>query len=147
MLTRLSSCASASTGIGPVAACLLRAGIGRCPTFRKPVVEPSNIHSVRGSAQNRSFERDRAVMPLLARFYGILVRVWWSDHPPPHIHVYYAEHQASISIETLEILTGQLPRRVKVLVLEWTMQHRDDLRAAWAAAQRREPPGQIGPLD
>lgn len=28
-------------------------------------------------------------MPTLSIFFGIIIRVWHDDHPPPHIHAEY----------------------------------------------------------
>lgn len=30
-------------------------------------------------------------MPELCRFYGIIIRMFWADHPPPHFHAVYGE--------------------------------------------------------
>jgi hypothetical protein len=38
---------------------------------------------------------------------------------PPHFHAEYAEHEALVAIETLEVVRGELPRRALALVLEW----------------------------
>jgi hypothetical protein len=54
--------------------------------------------------------------------------MFWREHGPPHFHATYAEHEATIAIETLDILAGDLPRRAKGLVLEWAEEHRDELR-------------------
>jgi hypothetical protein len=86
-------------------------------------------------------------MPTLARFYGIRVYIHWHDHPPPHVHIKSGEHKASMHIETLEIIHGRLPKRVRLLVLEWAMQHRGELRHAWAAVRATEKPPTIEPLD
>ncbi|WP_281175510.1 DUF4160 domain-containing protein [Desulfobacter vibrioformis] len=34
-----------------------------------------------------------------------------SEHPPPHFHVYYGEHRATVDIQTCEISQGQLPKK------------------------------------
>jgi hypothetical protein len=46
------------------------------------------------------------------------------DHPPPHFHALYAEHEALIDLRDLSILRGSLPRRALALVLEWAADHR-----------------------
>lgn len=53
--------------------------------------------------------------------------MFFRDHFPAHFHVQYAEHKAEIAIETLEVLTGSLPRRSLALVLEWAALHREEL--------------------
>jgi hypothetical protein len=45
-------------------------------------------------------------MPELCRFYGIIIRMFWSDHPPPHFHAIYGEHEAIVEIATSEIIGG-----------------------------------------
>jgi hypothetical protein len=57
-------------------------------------------------------------MPTISRFFGITIRVYFEDHYPPHFHAYYVEHASAISIETLAILRGSLPRRAYRMVLE-----------------------------
>jgi hypothetical protein len=62
-------------------------------------------------------------------------------------HATYAEHEATIAIETLDILAGDLPRRAKGLVLEWAEEHRDALRENWALCSHLMPPNPIPPLE
>lgn len=73
--------------------------------------------------------------------------MYFGDHVPPHFHVRYAEHRATMTIETLEIDEGPLPRRVRLLVTEWAIQHRDELRANWQRAVDGLPLNPILPLD
>ncbi|MFM7008591.1 MAG: DUF4160 domain-containing protein [Betaproteobacteria bacterium] len=50
-------------------------------------------------------------MPTISSFYGILIRMFFNDHAPPHFHVEYAEFKATVNIITLEVSYGTLPRR------------------------------------
>lgn len=86
-------------------------------------------------------------MPTISVFYGIVIRMFFRDNAPPHFHVEYGEFQATIAIETLEILAGSLPRRTLALVLEWTVLHRAELRADWEQCRRHEQPNRIAPLE
>jgi hypothetical protein len=52
-------------------------------------------------------------MPELSRFYGIVVQVYYGDHPPAHFHVEYAGAIAKIDIETLSVIHGSLPARAR----------------------------------
>ncbi|MEO8072373.1 MAG: DUF4160 domain-containing protein [Acidobacteriota bacterium] len=48
-------------------------------------------------------------MPVISMLYGIIVQLYFSDndrHNLPHIHIRYSEYNASIAIETGEILAG-----------------------------------------
>jgi len=66
--------------------------------------------------------------------------------PPPHFHALYGEHEAVVSIRTLEVMRGGLPRRALALVLEWAAEHRDDLLEDWALCERKQSPRKIAPL-
>ena len=85
-------------------------------------------------------------MPRLSAFYGIVIAMYFDDHPPPHFHAKYGEHQAQVAIDTGEILHGSLPRRALSLVQEWTELHRHELMDDWRRAERKEPLVTIDPL-
>ncbi len=85
-------------------------------------------------------------MPTLSTFYGILIQMFWQDHPPPHFHALYAEHEALINIRTLELMEGSLPRRALALVLEWAQEHRSELMEDWELCANRQSPKKIEPL-
>jgi hypothetical protein len=48
-------------------------------------------------------------MPEISRFFGIIIKMYFNDHMPPHFHAEYGEHTAELSIDPLEILHGDLP--------------------------------------
>ena len=85
-------------------------------------------------------------MPELARFYGIVVQVYYGDHLPAHFHVQYSGHSAKVDIETLALIEGDLPARAKGLVIEWATLHRDELREAFVKAASLQKPESIDPL-
>lgn len=86
-------------------------------------------------------------MPELCRFYGIVIRMYFGDHAPPHFHAFYGKHEALIDIHSLAILAGKLPPRAMGLVSEWASLHQRDLLEAWHQAENLEAPGKIAPLD
>ena len=85
-------------------------------------------------------------MPELARFYGIIIRMYAEDHPPPHFHAQYAEFNAIVDIAGLGVIAGRLPSRALGLVVEWASQHQEELSDAWLKASRSEAPEKIEPL-
>jgi hypothetical protein len=85
-------------------------------------------------------------MPTLAIFYGIVITVYWFDHPPPHIHARYGEFEAQIDIARVQVIEGSLPRRAQAMVLEWTQEHQAELMAAFTAASSGDQPAKIAPL-
>jgi hypothetical protein len=85
-------------------------------------------------------------MPTISRFYGILIQMYFGDHPPPHFHALYSEFEAVIDIRTFEIIRGELPLRAMALVLEWAQQHRDELMRDWELCVQNQIPERIRPL-
>ena len=85
-------------------------------------------------------------MPRLSSFYGVIITMYFSDHPPPHFHARYGEYQAQIGIPTGIVLSGFLPRRAAVMVQEWTGLHRAELDANWQRAVAEQPLDSIEPL-
>ena len=53
--------------------------------------------------------------------------MYFKDHLPPHFHAIYQEHEAQVSIETGNIIAGDLPRKQTRLVQAWVELHRDEL--------------------
>jgi hypothetical protein len=77
------------------------------------------------------------------------VMMFWMDtghHHRPHIHVKYAEHTASIDIQTGEFLGGKIPPKKLKLVQKWIDLHRDELMANWELASSGESVFSIEPL-
>jgi hypothetical protein len=85
-------------------------------------------------------------MPEVSRFYGIVIRMYFADHSPPHFHAEYGEYEALISIEELRVIAGGLPLRALGLVREWALLHRTEIAALWDKGQHLEPLTKIEPL-
>jgi len=64
----------------------------------------------------------------------------------PHFHARYGEAEASIDIEGLAIIAGDLPPRAKRLVIEWASSRQAELLANWARARKHQPLKPIEPL-
>ena len=85
-------------------------------------------------------------MPEISRFYGIVIRMNFDDHVPPHFHAEYGEKEGIINIKTLAIISGNLPGRALGLVIEWASLHQQELLELWEKAQNLEPLSKISPL-
>jgi Domain of unknown function (DUF4160) len=86
-------------------------------------------------------------VPELSRFFGIVIAMYYGDHPPPHFHARYGSEQASIRIDNGEILDGSLGARSLRLVNEWRALHEAELLEDWRLASAREPLRAIEPLE
>ncbi len=76
-----------------------------------------------------------------------MVTIYTNDHPPWHFHGRYPQQKAKFSLDDLSILGGQIPRRVRSLVIEWASEHMDDPRRTWQRAQAQEPIIKTPPLE
>lgn len=86
-------------------------------------------------------------MPEISRFYGIIIRMYFQDHNPPHFHAEYQGMKAEYDIRTLDILAGSLPKRANALVLEWASEHKDELMNNWKKAIVPTTLDKIDPLN
>lgn len=75
-------------------------------------------------------------MPRISQFYGILIYMYYRDHPPPPFHAIYGEYEALVDISTGAIIAGGLPRRATELVAEWAKARRAKLMENWERAGR-----------
>lgn len=85
-------------------------------------------------------------MPTISAFYGILIRMYFGDHPPPHFHVRYGEHKARFAVPGGELIDGTLPARATRLVREWAALHEDELEENWRRCEERLPLQPVEPL-
>lgn len=82
-------------------------------------------------------------MPNAAAFDGIKIMFYNDEHPPPHFHAVYAEHEAMIEIATLEVLEGSLPLPKLRKVKAWAAERREALMLGWVTCRSELPPGKI----
>ena len=85
-------------------------------------------------------------MPVLSRFLGIIIAMYWNDHSPPHFHAQYGEFEITVDINT-GIVEGKFPKRALKHVLEWYELHKDELLEDWKLCQNQESPNPIEPLE
>ena len=78
-------------------------------------------------------------MPTISMFFGIVVQMYWRDHPPPHIHVFYQGFEALIALEDGEAIGGRLPPKASTLVRDWVLSRRRELLHNWDLGQQKLP--------
>jgi len=72
--------------------------------------------------------------------------MYFNDHNPPHFHVEYGEYEASITINNLGMLEGDLPARIFGYVTEWASMHKQELMNDWNMIQTAGKYFKIPPL-
>lgn len=76
-----------------------------------------------------------------------MIRMFFSDHAPPHFHAVYDEYELVVGISPIIVLEGTAPPRVRSMVLEWAALHQPELAADWEACRKGLGPAPIPPLD
>ena len=77
-------------------------------------------------------------MPTISLFYGMVVQMYWRDHPPPHVHVIYQSFEAAFDIETGQVLHGEIPPTAARIVRPWLKRRRIELLANWERGRMHE---------
>ena len=85
-------------------------------------------------------------MPIISRFLGIIITMYWNDHAPPHFHAKYGEYKITVDIHT-GVVKGRFPKRALKHVIEWYEMHKDDLMENWELCTQNEFPKTIKPLE
>ena len=78
-------------------------------------------------------------MPIVALFFGIVIRMYHDEHPPPHFHAAYQGFEAFVAIADGEILHGSLPKKAARIVRQWALDHHDQLMANWRRGEELLP--------
>lgn len=85
-------------------------------------------------------------MPVISRFYGIVILMFFQDHHPPHFHAKYEGQLAVFGIKGCKLLAGKLPPRATRFVKEWARIHEKELTEDWDIAQKEGKLKSIEPL-
>lgn len=85
-------------------------------------------------------------MPVLSKFYGIVIRMLFVREFTAHFYAYYENSELMIGLAPLRIIQGQAPARVRDLVMEWATQHHYELLTAWNRLAQARQPQPIQPL-
>ena len=88
-------------------------------------------------------------MPEIARFFGIIIRMFveaGAPHHGPHFHAYYQNHVAIYRIDAIDVISGGLPRTQQRLVEAWAELHQGELMENWQRLRSGKFPYKINPL-
>jgi len=84
-------------------------------------------------------------LPEISRFFGIIIRMFYADHNPPHLH---AEHESGKVLLDFRgnILQGELRSRTALrLIREWIDVHGAELAEDWELARASKELKKIAP--
>ncbi len=86
-------------------------------------------------------------MPILSTFYGIVIRMFYKEHEPPHFHAEHQGQHAKCNFSG-EIIAGNISSRTaRTRIRRWARAHRGELEANWGKMKAGQALGQIAPLE
>jgi hypothetical protein len=85
-------------------------------------------------------------MPEISRFYGLVIKMFFDEHNPPHFHAEYGDLEVLVEIDKLAVIAGSLPPRALGLVMEWAVLHQQELLKLWEDARFQKALHKIDPL-
>lgn len=85
-------------------------------------------------------------MPEISRFYGIIIKMFSDEHNPPHFHAEYAEERATFSIETGQMIQGNISQNRAALITAWAIIHKNELLKNWDTLADGSGAKKINPL-
>jgi hypothetical protein len=89
--------------------------------------------------------RKDALVPVISRFFGLVVFMNYNDPDPPHVHARYQSHEVLLEIESKGVV-GDLPARALRLVVEWADLHEEELMVNWRRAREHRHLLPVEPL-
>jgi len=85
-------------------------------------------------------------MPAISIFFGIVIRMFYNDHEPPHFHAEYQGERGKFD-PSGRLLAGSIQSKTVLrLVRRWARQHEGEIRANWRRMKARKPLEAIEPL-
>ena len=85
-------------------------------------------------------------MPYISMFFGIIIRMFYNDPPPPHFHAEYQGQRGIFDFDGNMIQGNLTSRTASRLIREWVSQHRAELEDNWQNARAGKVLTYIAPL-
>ena len=80
-------------------------------------------------------------MPEIARFYGIIIKMYFREHGIPHFHAIYWEFNGVFEVDSLDMIEGDLSIRAQKLIKEWAKKYQRELAEMWKTQTFKRLPG------
>ena len=86
-------------------------------------------------------------MPIISAFFGIVIRMFYREHEPPHFHAEYQGQQAKFDFDGNMIAGSINSKTARRLIKQWASAHRDQLDANWEKMKEGRTREKIAPLE
>jgi hypothetical protein len=86
-------------------------------------------------------------VPVVSVFFGIVIRMFYQEHGPPHFHAEHQGQQATFDF-TGRLVAGQFRSRTGLrLIRQWAALHAPELERNWTRIEAAKPLERIPPLE
>jgi hypothetical protein len=85
-------------------------------------------------------------MPVISRFFGIVIYMFWRDHMPAHFHAKYQDAEITVEVES-GLVKGRMGRKALSLIQEWRELRKRELMENWELARQKKALHLIEPLE
>ena len=89
---------------------------------------------------------EEKTVPVISRFFGIVIYMYWKDHAPPHFHAKYGDDEIVVQIKTGDI-SGHMSHRAIKMIQEWHILYKEELLKDWELAEQKKGLFAIDPLE
>ena len=86
-------------------------------------------------------------MPYVSMFFGIIIRMFYNEHNPPHFHADYQGQKGMFDFNGNLIKGNFKSKTAKKLLKEWALLHTSELNKNWVKAEQGLLIDRIAPLD
>ena len=86
-------------------------------------------------------------MPIISVFFGIVIRMFYQEHEPPHFHAEYQGQSGTFDFEGRALAGDVRSRTARRLIAEWATAHRLELETNWTRIKAGRPLDKIEPLE
>ncbi len=86
-------------------------------------------------------------MPVVATFFGIVIRMYYREHEPRHFHAEYQAQYGKFDFDGVQLVGNITSRNALQLIRRWAALNRVALDANWSKIKASEPLNRIPPLE
>lgn len=85
-------------------------------------------------------------MPIISMFFGIIIRMFYNEHEPPHFHAEYQGQRGTFDLSGYMRVGNIQSKTALRLIKEWTLLHRAEIETNWQRMKVGQPLEGIEPL-
>jgi len=86
-------------------------------------------------------------MPAISIFFGIVIKMYFNDHRPPHFHAEYQGRKATFDFNGRIVVGNITSKTALALIKTWAVRHKHELMVNWKNVEAKKPLNQIAPLE